>query len=169
MESWTKFCKAFGGMLSSEFYAEEYPDFVELADNEDDSVNKLVVTNVNKAIEDRINPTYCLLVFVNTCLDNPRYANESVLEITYVIDKFMLLGGYFPYHLLFNSRSYGDLSIEDECVNHNVRGIMIDFLKPEIATEYAYWPEIPATYWEDIESDDWRESLKFNSKFLQTL
>ena len=168
MESWTKFCKAFGGMMSSEFYAEEYPDFNELTDN-NDGVNHVVISNVNKAIEDKINPTYCLLVFVNICLDNPRYANESVLEITFVIEKFMLLGAYFPYHLLFNSRSYGDLDIEDECINHNVRGIMIDFLKPSIASEYAYWPEIATTHWEDIESGDWRESLKFHSKYLQQL
>lgn len=174
MEQWTRFCKAFGCMMSSEFYAEVYPDFAHLTDSENPEEGiEFVKSLVNKAIdEDNLNPTQCLLVFVDICLDNPKYSEESSLEIEAVLDKCMKSGAHFPYDMIFNARFPNELNLERECENHNVRSIMIDFLKPgpDIVYEYAYWPDIPATYWEDIESnDDWRENLKFCSEYLQTL
>jgi hypothetical protein len=175
MEQWIRFCQAFGGMMSSEFYAEQYPDHIRLTESEnpEDGI-EYIKTIVNKAIdEDRLNPTECLVVFVKICLDNSKYAEECSLDIEAVLDKCMKSGAQFPYDLIFKPTFSGEANfLEEECANHNVRSIMIDFLKPEpdIAYRYAYWPAIPATYWEDIEcNDDWRQNLKFCSEYLQSL
>lgn len=175
MEQWTRFCQAFGGMMSSEFYQEEYPDHSGLTESEnpEDGI-EYVKTFGNKAIdEDKLNPTECLLVFVKICLDNSRYADECSLDIEAVLDKCMKSEAQFPYDLIFSPKfpSEGNF-LEKECANHNVRSIMIDFLKPgpDIVYQYGYWPDILATYWEYIESNqDWRENLKFCSQYLQSL
>jgi len=174
MEQWIRFCQAFGAMMSSEFYAEHYPDHSRLTESEnpEDGI-EYIKTVVNKAIdEDRLNPTECLLVFVKICLDNSRYAEECSFDIEAVLDKCIKAGAQFPYDLLFKSKFPSDENLlEEECANHNVRSIMIDFLKPEpdIAYRYGYWPAIPANYWEYMVTDDWRENLKFCSEYLQSL
>lgn len=167
---WLSFCEGFGCMMSSEFYKDRFPEYEVICEDEE---CQFITDKVNHAISKAdCNPTECLLMFVETCLENSRYADQFENEICHVIEMLMTAGASFPYDLLFESqiKEFTDKDqLEEECINHEVRAIMIDFLKPAVAKEYVDWNKIPATYWEDITSNDWRENLKYCSDYLRNL
>lgn len=180
--TWSQVCHAWIECLSTEFAGEKFPEFDQLLrTSKNFSVYmKIFATN---AIDRGEDPQVCLNLFVKrTVNEGHRYGGELIEEICVVIDTFIKARATFPVELLFEP-TYLDkyegtvmISFEDEIAGYNIRGVIIDYVKPD-ASKYADWSIIEAAYWEDIPdaygyefNNEMRFSyLKHTSKYLQGL
>lgn len=172
--SWQTFCNALLEINNTEFYMETYPEIYDLIQEEDFS--KIVKRAITHAIQsEKIDPTQALNDYLTTLLDGSRYALEDPKTIAEAIEELLKAGAIFPYERLFKQRYATEEDLrEDEIIDYEVRGYIIDILKPECAKDYANWSCLEGTYWEDMDIDidfqDYRfRYLKHCSKYLQTL
>lgn len=176
MNNWKHFCLALEEANNTEFYFETYPALKQRFEIQ--SCEEILECEVYKALESGLDPTDCLNDFLRTVLGSAsRYSLEMGDIINQVIQMFLDRGAKFPYEKLFDKRYSENTNgqyDEDEIADYQVRGFIIDYLKPECAKQYADWSRIDAMYWEDIPAgvigDYFRFSyLKHCSKYLQSL
>lgn len=173
MNSWILFCDALEEANNTEYYFTTYPDLHARIQSE--SYEEIIKDEVYKVLESGEDPTTCLNEFLRTVLGSAsRYSHEMGDVMTEVIQMFLDRGADFPYKRLFESRYPEGNCDEDEIADYAVRGMIIDYLKPECAKNYADWSKIEATYWEDIPADVKGDEFRFRylkdcSEYLKTL
>lgn len=176
MENWKAFCDALEECNNTEFYRDTYPDLYDRIQVQ--SYEEIITDEVYKVLESGEDPTVCLKEFLRTVLGSAsRYSHEMGEVMTETIQMFLDKGAVFPYEKLFGKRypenTDGQYD-EDEIADYGVRGMIIDYLKPDCAKDYADWSKIPATYWEDIPEDVKDDEFRFRylkdcSEYLKTL
>ena len=173
MENWKAFCDALEECNNTEFYGETYPEL--RAKFQTQSYEEVITDEVYKVLESGQDPTECLNEFLRTVLGSAsRYSHEMGEVMTEVIQMFLDKGAKFPYEKLFDRRYPEEDYYEDEIADYPIRGMIIDYLKPDCAKNYADWSKIEATYWEDIPEDVKCDEFRFRylkdcSEYLKTL
>lgn len=176
MENWKKFCDALEEANNTEFYADTYPELYKRFETQ--NYEEILGDEIYKVLESGLDPTECLNEFLRTILGSAsRYSPDMGDLMNEAIQMFLDKGSEFPYEKLFEKRYPENTDgryDEDEIQDYHVRGLIIDYLKPECAKQYADWSRIDPMYWEDIPAgvigDYFRFSyLKYCSKYLQSL
>lgn len=173
MNNWSLFCDALEEFNNTEFYRETYPELYDRIQTE--SYEEIITDEVYKVLESGEDPTECLNQFLRSVLGSAsRYSHEMGEVMTDVIQMFLDKGAVFPYETLFDRRYPHGQYDEDEIADYIVRGIIIDYLRPDCAKKYADWSKVQATYWEDIPEDVCGDEFRFRylkdcSEYLKSL
>lgn len=150
-DSWVKFCKAFECSNSTEFYAEDYPEYkayINAGGSDVDIVAHLLAYG-GSAQEG-------LDCFVSAVLGGSRYVCYAKDDVKACVQMLLASGAkYGPdtKDLLFG-RSYAGMDdcFEDEIANYNARALLINALNIDPCEYVPDWSSIKPMYWEDIES-----------------
>lgn len=166
------------GMLSTEFYGEEFPKFEKILNKYGgDYCKKIVVKFVNNENEG-ISPQYALESIIDCYLnDGSRYADNFIRGGCLMIDYLLEKGAEFPTHLLFSGPDMDESFYEQLSSNYfQVAALLLDHYGPILNLDislYADWESIEAADWKDVEDLEEDEEnvkmayLKYLSKYIQ--
>jgi len=148
-DSWVKFFNAFECANSTEFYAEEYPEYEDYinSDGSDADIISHLLAQGNSAQEG-------LDGLVSAVLRGSRYVCDAEDDVMTYVQMFIASGAKtssVTTGLLF-ARSYeNESSFEDEIDNYNARALLIKALDVDPSQYVPQWSSIKPMYWEDIQ------------------
>lgn len=177
-ETWNDYYTFLTNCLKSNFISDTYLVYK----YENDNFKYCDIQMVNYLLNKGLNPQEGFNGFIYALVDGYKYAYLMKEDMYHIFKIFINKGAKPNLSLLFNP-NYSYINkikfLEDEIVNYNVRGMIIDILSEIIkldVTRYGNWKSIKSLNLYSIINSksniDYETGrlmiLKYNSKYLQT-
>ena len=177
-ETWNDYYTFLTNCLKSDFISDTYLVYK----YENDNYRYCDINMINFLLNKGLDPQEGFNGFIYALIEGYKHAYLMEDDMQHIFKIFINKGATTPLYLLFNP-NYSYINkiefLEDEIINYNVRGMIIDILskitKIDVA-KYGKWRSIKSmnlysiiNYERNIDYETGRLMiLKYNSKYLQT-